>query len=170
MKYFIISQFNYCRIVWMYCQRKSNSLINRIHERALRIAYNDYVSDFESLLQTDNAVTIHHRNIQALTLEIYKSHNNLNPTFMKEVFSLKQTKYPLRKQGMAYPNPRTMSYGLETFGYKGSQLWLNLPEEIREVTDIHVFKKYVANYCKNTCNCNLCKNYVANLGYVETIN
>ena len=170
MKSFIISQFNYCPIVWMYCQRKSNRLINRIHERALRIAYNDYVSDFDLLLQTDNAVTIHHRNIQALTLEIYKSHNNLNPTFMKEVFRLKQTNYSLRHEGMAYPNPRTVSYGLETFGYRGGQLWHNLPEEVRKVNDILVFKKYVATHCKDACNCNLCKNYVANLGYLETIN
>ena len=122
MKSFIISQFNYCPIVWMYCQRKSNSLINRIHERALRITYNDYVSNFDFLLEKDHTFTIHHRNIQSLTLEIYKSLNNLNPDFMKEVFSLKQSNYPLRNQGMAYPNPRTVSYGLETFGYKGSQL------------------------------------------------
>jgi hypothetical protein len=67
-------------------------------------------------------VTIHHRNIQALTLEIYKSLNNLNPEFMKEVFCLKQLNYPLRNQSLAYPNPSTVSYGLGTFSYKGSQL------------------------------------------------
>ena len=40
MKSFITSQFNYCPIIWMYCQRKSNNLINRIHERALRLFTN----------------------------------------------------------------------------------------------------------------------------------
>ena len=169
MKSFIISQFNYCPIIWMYCQRKSNNLINRIHERALRIAYNDYISDFKSLIEKDDTFTIHHRNIQLLLLEIYKSFNNLNPNIMKEVFSLKQCNYSLRNQGMDYPNPRTVSYGLETFGYKGSQLWHNLPEEIRKVTDVLAFKRYVANHCQNTCNCNLCKYYVTNLGYIETI-
>ena len=90
MKSFITSQFNHCPIVWMYCQRKSNHLINRIHERALRIAYIDYSSDFNLLLDKDNSVTIHHRNIQALTLEIYKSVHNLNPPFMKEIFIYKE--------------------------------------------------------------------------------
>ena len=154
----------------MYCQRKSNSLINRIHERALRIAYSDYVSDFDSLLEKDGTFTIHHRNIQLLTLEIYKSLNNLNPQFMKEVLYLKQNNYPLRNQSMAYPNPRTMSYGFETFGYKGRQLWHNLPEKIRNVTDVLAFKRYVADHCRNTCNCNLCKTYVTNLGYIEITN
>ena len=73
----------------MYCQRKSNNLINRIHERALRISYNDYESNFNQLLENDNSVTIHHRNIQALATEIYKTLTNLNPIFMKEIFSLK---------------------------------------------------------------------------------
>ena len=118
MKSFVISQFNYCPIIWMYCQRKSNNLINRIHERALRIAYNDYESNFNQLLEKDNSVTIHHRNIQALATEIYKTLNNLNPIFMKEIFSLKTHNYPIRTQNLNYPNPRTVSYGVESFGYK----------------------------------------------------
>ena len=55
------------------------------------MAYNNYSSDFNSLLEKDKSVTIHHRrDIIALSLEIYKSVNNLNPLFMKEVFHLKQ--------------------------------------------------------------------------------
>ena len=45
-KSFVVSKFNSCPIVWMFCQRRSNNLIDKIHERALRIAYNDYESDF----------------------------------------------------------------------------------------------------------------------------
>ena len=159
MESFNTSQFNYFPIIWMYCQRKSNNLINRIHERALRIVYNDYLSDFNSLLVKDDSVIIHHRNIQALTLEIYKTLNNLNPQFMKEVFCLKQQNYSLRNGNLTYPNPRTVSYGLETFNYKGCQLWHNLPQEI-QCTD----KKYVAEHCKNTCKRNLCKSNIANRG------
>ena len=101
-----------------YCQRKSNNLINRIHERALRIAYNDYPCDFNHLLEKDDSVTIHHKNIQALAIEIYKTMNDLNPVFTKEIFSLKPHNYPLRSQNLVYPNPRSVSYGLESFVYK----------------------------------------------------
>ena len=73
----------------MYCQRKSNNLVNGIHERALRIAYNDYISGFDILLEKDNSVTIHQRNIQTLLLEIYKSLNGLNRSFITEIFSQK---------------------------------------------------------------------------------
>ena len=86
MKSFIMSQFNYCPIIWMFCERRSNNLINRIHERALRIGYNNYVSDFDSLLAKDNSLTIHERNLKSLNTEVYKTLHDLNPVFMKDIF------------------------------------------------------------------------------------
>ena len=35
MKTFIISQFNYCPLTWMFHNRTLNNKINRLHERAL---------------------------------------------------------------------------------------------------------------------------------------
>ena len=169
MKSFVISQFNYCPIIWMYCQRKSNNLINRIHERALRIAYNDYVSDFNTLLAKDDSVTIHERNIQALTLEIYKTINGLNPTFMTDIFQLKCSNYPLRRQNFVYPNPKTVAYGIDTFGFKGSKIWRSLPEKSRNAKDVKTFKRDIGTGFHNICNCNLCKRYIPNLGYVENL-
>ena len=47
MKAFIESQFAYCPLIWMFCQRSSNTRINHLHERALRIVYNDNESTFK---------------------------------------------------------------------------------------------------------------------------
>ena len=63
MKAFIESQFGYCPLIWMFHSRKLNNLINRIHERALRIVYKDHNSTFQELLNKDNSVSIHHRNL-----------------------------------------------------------------------------------------------------------
>ena len=41
MKAFIESQFAYCPLIWLFCQRSSNTRINHLQERALRIVYND---------------------------------------------------------------------------------------------------------------------------------
>ena len=67
-----------------------NNKINRIHERALRIAYNDNVSTFEKLLEIDSSVTVHQRNLQLPMVEIYKTKHNLNPSFMKQIFEEKE--------------------------------------------------------------------------------
>ena len=98
---FVISQFNYCPVVWMFCQRQSNNMINRNHERTLRIAY-DYTSSFDK----DNSITINQRNIQALAVEICKTQNGLNPIFMNNIFSPSEHGYNTRNQIFSYPNPK----------------------------------------------------------------
>ena len=44
---FVYSNFNYCPLVWHFCSAKSVKRIEKIQERALRILYNDYSSDYE---------------------------------------------------------------------------------------------------------------------------
>ena len=71
-KSFIISQFNYCPIVWMCHGRGLNNKINNIHERALRIVYQDKKSSFETLLKRDKSTSIHVKNLQHLATELLK--------------------------------------------------------------------------------------------------
>ena len=52
---FITSQFSYALIMWMFYSRKENHHINRIHERALRVAYKDYNYSFDELFEKDNS-------------------------------------------------------------------------------------------------------------------
>ena len=73
LKSFIESQFSYCPLVWMFCSRTMNRKINQIHERALRLVYQDYSSTFEELLKKDNSLTFHHRNIHQVALEMFKT-------------------------------------------------------------------------------------------------
>ena len=63
-KSMIKSQFNYCSLVWMFCSRQSNNLINKIHERSLRISYKDQKTSYHNLLETHNELTIYQRNLQ----------------------------------------------------------------------------------------------------------
>ena len=82
MKSFIESQFGYCPLIWMFHSRGLNNKINRIHERALRITYNDKSSSYGELLTKDRSVTMHHRNIRALAIEIYKVIQGISPPFL----------------------------------------------------------------------------------------
>ena len=114
----------------------------------------------------DNSFTIHERNIKSLNIEVYKSLHDLNPVFMKDIFSLKAHNYHTRKQQLKYPNPRTVTYGLETFGYRATQTWESLPNDTREASDLKQFKNNVSKYCSNICKCNLCK-CIKNLGIIS---
>ena len=59
MTSFVMSHFNYCPLVWMFHDRKSNNKINKIHERALRIIHKNSTSNFEELLIKSNSVSVH---------------------------------------------------------------------------------------------------------------
>ena len=69
MKAFVQSQIEYCHLIRVFNSREFNNKTNRIHERALRITYKDKSSSFQELLDKDNSVSIHHRNIQKLARE-----------------------------------------------------------------------------------------------------
>ena len=56
MKAYVSSQFAYCPLIWMSHSRQINYKINKLHERALRIVYNDHFSSFEELLSKDKSV------------------------------------------------------------------------------------------------------------------
>ena len=71
MKSFVTSQFGYSPLIWMFHSRRLNNKINSIHERALRITYQDHISTFQELLNKDNSVSIHHRNLQALATDLF---------------------------------------------------------------------------------------------------
>ena len=70
----------------MFHSRKLNSRLNELHEKALRIVYQDYASSFTELLEKDNSPTIHNRNIQMLATELFKVKNELRSPFMNEIF------------------------------------------------------------------------------------
>ena len=54
---FVKSQFLNCPLVWMFnLSRTLNQRINRIHERGLRIVYEDYTASFDDLLKKDGTV------------------------------------------------------------------------------------------------------------------
>ena len=59
-KALVVSQFNYCSLVWMFSTRELNSQINNLHEKTLRVIYKERVSSFDELLKTDKSVSIHH--------------------------------------------------------------------------------------------------------------
>ena len=100
MRAFILSQFSYCPLVWMFCDRHLDNKINHIHKKALSIAYKDIVSDFDALLTRDNSVSVHKRNLQLLMTEIYKTTSNIAPSFMTEIFIEKNPPYHLRNMIM----------------------------------------------------------------------
>ena len=95
----------------MFHSRKSNNKINLLHERALRMVYNDRISSFQDLLDKDNSFTVHHFNIQSLAIEMIKVTNNIATTIIGDLFTTYYS-YSLPSKSMfVIPNVRTVLNG-----------------------------------------------------------
>ena len=81
----------------MFHSRRLNNKINYIHERALRITYQDSTSTFQELLNKDISVSINHRNLQLLATEMFKIHRGFSPEILKESFVYRTSSYNLRR-------------------------------------------------------------------------
>ena len=96
----------------MFHSRKLNSKINRLQERSLRIIYDDDKSSFEELLNKDGSLTIHHRNIQGLAIDMYKVRNNLSPQIMTVMFHFRNNRLNIRNDNEFWvPMPKATNYG-----------------------------------------------------------
>ena len=80
----VMSNFSYGPLIWMFCSKAANKEIYRTNKRALRVLYEDYDSSFELLLEKDRSITVHQKNLQNLMTEIYKTANQINPSYIWE--------------------------------------------------------------------------------------
>ena len=113
--------------------RGLNNKINNLHERALRIVYQDKKSNFETSLQRDKSVSIHIKNLQYLAADIYKVKNGLCPEIMKEIFIFHEPTYNLRSGNhLTRRNIRTTHYEIETISNLGAKICDLLPGEIKK--------------------------------------
>ena len=155
---YILSQFNYCRVIWMFCSNNANNKINRAHKRALRSVYRDDSASLLELLRRDGSVTIHQRNLQTLMVETFKSIHHLNPSFMWDFFTPKQIVYNLR-QGSSLVLPPTKRKTFGTYGalFRAGLTWNNLPGDTKEANSLADFKRKLKHLPSIPCSCRLCR-------------
>ena len=123
-KVFVMSQFKYCPIVWMFHSRRTNNKFHQLHERALRIVYDDHVSTFHELLAMDKSFCIHHQNIQRLLIEIYKALHDISGNSLKELFVKRESTISLRsKPEPVIPSVNSVLKGKNSFRYFDSVIW-----------------------------------------------
>ena len=135
MNAFFNSQFSYCPLIWMFRSRLINNKINKLHERCLRIVYSDNQSTFEELLEKDNTVSVHQRNLQFLATELYKVLNGLSPDLMKDVFPLNDDSgYSTRnKRTFKSRHVKTVRYSTDSLAYLAPKIWELVPNEMKNL-------------------------------------
>ena len=165
---FFMYQSNYCQLVCMCHNHTKNNKINRLHERCLRLIYNDKNYSFEQLLEIDSSVSVHDRNLRTLATEMYKIYHGISPTIINEIFTLRhQNQCNLRNWTyFDAPKVRTVNHGSESVRYLGSKIWEIIPAYMKELDTIEKFKIAIKKWKPESCPCRLCRVYLQNIGYL----
>ena len=122
----IENQFAYCPLIWVFCLKVYMQKVYNKY-KTTQVVYNNYVATYDELLALDNKLKTHQKHLHFLAIEIYKSKNQPNPSFMWKTYKEKNIPY-LRRRGtsLSIPNVITQKYGINSSNLRGSVLWDNL--------------------------------------------
>ena len=155
-KTFIISNFNYCPLVWMFSSKKSLTNIENIQKRALRFVNNDYTSSFQELLINSGVSGIRIMTLRSLAIEVYKCVKQINPVYLNDMFTRKKCPYELRNELLVRPKVNTTNYGLKSVRSYGSKIWNLLPQTYKEAVTTKEFKSVIRSWNGPQCSCAVC--------------
>ena len=117
----------------------------------------------------DKSVRVHHRNIQFLAIEMYKVKLGIAPSFMSDIFKIRDisTDSIIRRlrsplEFYNYDIPKSVRYGEETLRSLGPKVWHILPNDIKSLQNLVIFKNRIKLWIPKNCPCRLCKPYIEN--------
>ena len=154
MKSFVVSEFRYCLLIWMFHSTRLNNKINSFQERALRITYQDHISTFQELLTTP---------FQYIT-EICKFQQQKRLKFtgaclkniLREIF-VPKISYNLRSNNTFERRQFHSVYnGTESLSFLGPKIWDLVPLELKQLESLEVFKLKIKKWIPFACTCRLC--------------
>ena len=132
----------------MCCNRFLDHKINRLHERCLPMIYSDKKSSFHELLDKDESVSIHHKNIQKLGIKMFKVLNGENPQIANEIFRIRnEAPYePQQRSRCHIPSVNTVFSGTGSIWFLAPKILELLPNDIKCLENLKDFKTAIRKW------------------------
>ena len=162
---FVTSQYSDVSVVWMSHNRKSNNHINRIHERALRIAYQRLMNVWQKTVSSKFKVVVYRNYVLKYLKLKWSLLYNHEWHFWHHRMPIPSNKLRCKSQ-----NIRTARYGIETATFADSRIWSYLPSELKEDTLLNKFRLKTKTWKPENLSCKLCKIYLQRIGYLQVTN
>ena len=150
----------------MFCSRRSNSLVKKVHEKIFRIVSHDHNSSYSELFNGKQRTYYSSAKHQLPMKEIYKFKSNLSPLLIGDMFQGRKINNNLRHfQTIANTKKNSIKMGPETITYRAPQLWNLVPIEIKDAPSLSTFKEKIKSWYCDNCPCRLCRTYLDNVGF-----
>ena len=146
---FIYSNFHYCQLVWNFSSANSLNKIENIQKRALLFLKDCANHDLPNQCKKP---TMKIKRLRTLATEIFKTLNNLNPTYMKNIFYRSENRTSERlKFNIQAQKYSQVKYGKNSLRVLGPILWNSLPQNVKSLKSLPQFKKFMKSWGQEGC-------------------
>ena len=95
---------------------------------------------------------------------------NLSNTIMDDILQTRTLPYNLRSNtDFARISVNTSRFGLNSLRYFASKVWNIVPSDIKNASNLNIFKNKIRKWEPKEYYCYLCQSYVSNLGFVNLV-
>ena len=91
----------------------------------------------------------------------------LSPAITTDLDDVRQNNYNLRHDSyFAIPNVKSVYHGTESLSNLGPRIRNLVPDKVKQLVDVYVFKKEIKKWKPKNCTSRLCKTYKQNVGFI----
>ena len=152
MNTFFKSQFNYCPLVRICCNRSLSTKMNRLHEQCLRIVYNDKKTNFDELLAKDGCLYPSSKFTKICSWNFDFS-RRLSPKIVNELFQFREPRpYELRRGSQfQIPFVHLVFSGTESLKFLGPKIWSLVLNEMKQSESLEKSRNAIKQCNATSC-------------------
>ena len=135
------------------------------------LLYN-YESTYEQLLKKAGGSSQSINRLRTLCVEIYKILNELNPSVIKNIFTVKETDRLTREQyklNLDTPPYNQMTFGYNSLGIFGPKIQIKLPYHIKSSENLICLKELIENWDGTRCSYKISSFILINIYCLESV-
>ena len=120
--------------------------IENLQKRALKFLYNNYKISYEELLLKSGRSTMNVNRLRILCIKIYKTIYNLNPEFMRDLFSLRETSRLIQEKyllNLSVPVHNQLTFANKSLRVFGPKVWKSLLYHIKSSENLESSKMII---------------------------
>ena len=142
---FALSNFSYCPLVWHFCSAESNNKIEYLRKRAIKFIGTDTVCD---KLKTSFKI----KRLRLLALEIFKTINNLNPSYINNIFKLSANRNSNRIGKNLIPQKvKQVTYGKKVYVFWDQFYGTHFLKILKKFQIYQSFKDFINKWGEPNC-------------------
>ena len=140
----ILSSIDYCNSLYIGCSKSTINQLQLIQNRACRIIFGLKKRDsVQEKLKDLHWLKVEERIKFKVLLLVYKSIRNLSPSYLSELLCSNDIS---DKRSVSLKCNTSVKHSSRAFQFVGIKLWNELPDSLRNIDDIGLFKKHLKTH------------------------